>query len=58
MDAIGKDSYGGIDLFEGTEPMHSQEPQQGHADLGSPGDAGVDISSIFGNASQIWQGMK
>jgi hypothetical protein len=58
MDVIGKDSYGGIDLFEGTEPMHSQEPEEGHADLGSPGDAGVDISSIFGNASQIWQAMK
>ena len=58
MDAVGKDAYGGIDLFEGTEPMQSQEPQQGHADLGSPGDAGVDISSIFGNASQIWQAMK
>ncbi len=58
MDAIGNDAYGGIDLFEGTEPMQSQEPQQGHADLGSPGDAGVDISSIFGNASQIWQAMK
>ena len=58
MDAVGKDSYGGIDLFEGTEPMHAQEPQQGHADLGRPGDAGVDISSIFGNASQIWQAMK
>ena len=60
MDVIGKDSYGGIDLFEGTEPMHSQKPQQeqGQADLGNPSDAGVDISSIFGNASQIWQAMK
>ena len=58
MDAIGKDSYGGIDLFEGTEPMHSQEPQQGQADLGNPSDAGVDISSIFGNSSRIWEAMK
>ena len=58
MDVIGKDSYGGIDLFEGTEPMHSQEPEEGHADLGSPGDAGVDISSIFGNSSRIWEAMK
>tara|TARA_Y100000296_G_scaffold31615_1_gene36668 strand:- start:121 stop:537 length:417 start_codon:yes stop_codon:yes gene_type:complete len=58
MDAIGKDSYGGIDLFEGTEPTPGQEPQQGQTDLGSPSDAGVDISSIFGNASQIWQAMK
>ena len=58
MDAVGKDAYGGIDLFEGTEPTPGQEPQQGQTDLGSPSDAGVDISSIFGNASQIWQAMK
>ena len=61
MDAVGKDAYGGIDLFEGIEPMQGQGPQQGQegqADLGDPSDAGVDISSIFGNASQIWQAMK
>ena len=60
MDAIGKDSYGGIDLFEGTEPMQGQGPQQeqGQTDLGNPGDAGVDISSIFGNSSRIWEAMK
>ena len=46
LDAIGGDAYNGVDLFEGTEPMHAQEPQQGHADLGNPSDAGVDISSI------------
>ena len=58
MDAIGNDAYGGVNLFEGTEPLHSNEPKQGQADLGNPKDAGVDISSIFGNASQIWQAMK
>jgi len=58
MDAVGSDAYGGVNLFEGTEPLHSNEPKQGQADLGSPKDAGVDISSIFGNASQIWQAMK
>jgi len=58
MDAVGKDAYSGVNLFEGTQPLQSQEPQQGHADLGSPSDSGVDISAIFGNASQIWQAMK
>ena len=61
MDAVGKDSYAGIDLFEGTEPMHSQglqQGQEGQADLGNPSDAGVDISSIFGNSSRIWEAMK
>ena len=58
MEAVGSDAYAGVDLFEGTEPMHQSEPQQGHADLGDPRDDGVDISSIFGNASRIWQAMK
>ena len=58
MDAIGNDAYGGVDLFEGTEPLHSSDPKQGQADLGNPKDAGVDISSIFGNSSRIWEAMK
>ena len=58
MDAVGKDAYGGTDLFEGTQPMSQTEPQEGHPDLGSPQDPGVDLSSILGNASQIWQSMK
>tara|TARA_Y100000034_G_scaffold108471_1_gene138852 strand:+ start:1180 stop:1596 length:417 start_codon:yes stop_codon:yes gene_type:complete len=58
MDSIGNDAYAGVDLFEGTEPMHQSEPQQGSADLGDPRDSGVDISSIFGNSAKIWQAMK
>lgn len=58
MEAVGKDAYGGIDLFEGTQPMQQAEPQAGDADLGDPNDQGVDLSSILGNASQIWQSMK
>jgi len=58
MEAIGKDAYGGVDLFEGTQPMASAEPEPGQADLGNPADPGVDLSSIIGNASQIWQSIK
>jgi len=58
MEAVGKDAYGGIDLFEGTQPMQHAEPQAGTPDMGDPNDAGVDLSSILGNASQIWQSMK
>lgn len=61
MDAIGSDAYNGVDLFEGTTPMSPQETTQskpGSVDLGSPGDSGVDISSIVGGASQIWKAMK
>tara|TARA_Y100001937_G_scaffold23397_1_gene33378 strand:- start:302 stop:718 length:417 start_codon:yes stop_codon:yes gene_type:complete len=61
MEAIGTDAYNGVDLFEGTTPMSSQESSQaraGSVDLGSPGDSGVDISSLVGGASQIWKAMK
>ncbi len=61
MDAIGNDAYNGVDLFEGTTPMSSQESTQakaGSVDLGNSDDAGVDISSIMGGASQIWKAMK
>ena len=61
MDAIGNDAYNGVDLFEGTTPMSSQEPAEakpGSVDLGNSNDAGVDISSIMGGASQIWKAMK
>jgi len=61
MDAIGSDAYNGVDLFEGTTPMTSQEiteTKPGSVDLGNPNDAGVDISSIMGGASQIWKAMK
>ena len=61
MDAIGNDAYNGVDLFEGTTPMSSQESTEvkpGSVDLGNSNDAGVDISSIMGGASQIWKAMK
>ena len=58
LDAIGKDSYNGVDLFEGTSPEGMGAPKPGAVDLGAPTDAGVDISSIMGNASKIWQNMK
>ena len=61
MDAIGKDAYNGVNLFEGTEPMYSHEvaqPQAGAPDLGHPSDSGVDISSLVGGASAVWKAMK
>jgi len=58
MESMGKSAYNGVDLFEGTEPMSHSEPQNGHADLGSSRDSGVDISSLVGDASKIWQAIK
>ena len=61
MEAIGADAYNGVDLFENTTPMSSQDAdisKAGTADLGNPTTAGVDISSLVGGASQIWKAMK
>ena len=59
MEAIGADAYNGVNLFEGTEPMQAQaEPRAGSVDLGNPSDAGVDISSLVGGASKMWNALK
>mgnify|MGYP001444268186 CR=1 FL=1 len=60
VDSIGADAYNGVNLFEGTAPLTTQEaaPARGNVDLGSPNDAGIDISSLIGNASQIWKAIK
>ena len=62
LDSIGEGAYNGVDLFEGTEPM-KQGPAPGAAHrpnvLGDdPSDAGVDISSLMGQASKVWQAIK
>jgi len=46
LDAIGKDSYNGVDIFEGVEPTREGNQQSPLANI-SPGDAGVDISELF-----------
>ena len=58
LDAIGNEAYNGVNLFEGTEPLQNNGPTPGHVDMGNPTDAGVDISSILGNASQVWKAIK
>jgi hypothetical protein len=52
-----------VNLFENTEPLTnrvatSSGPKPGAVDLGDPDDAGVDISSLIGGASQVWKAMK
>ena len=57
LDAIGKDSFGGVDLFEGTTPMRKGGSPSAPASPSSalegvdPSDAGVDISSLLGGAN-------
>ena len=49
LDAIGKDSFNGVDIFEGVEPTREGNQQSPLANV-SPGDAGVDISELFNNS--------
>tara|TARA_Y100000310_G_scaffold315516_1_gene366152 strand:+ start:514 stop:939 length:426 start_codon:yes stop_codon:yes gene_type:complete len=60
LDAIGKDSYNGVNLFEGTSPIR-RAGNTGNSDIShsplrdvEPQDPGVDISSLMGN-SGIWK---
>ena len=55
LDAIGADSYNGVNLFEGTTPTKSapapgQSQAQGPLSGVAPNDPGVDISSLLGSA--------
>ena len=61
LDAIGKGSYGGVDLFEGTEPLRAAgTPGQQHvprSPLGdiNPRDPGIDIADLEGAFGDAWR---
>ena len=61
LDAIGKEAYGGIDLFEGTAPIaaggdpSSATPSHGPMSNIDPDDAGVDIGGIMNLAGGSWK---
>jgi len=61
LDAIGKDAYGGVNVFEGTTPAPAPVDSgatQGPLSGVDPRDPGVDISSIFsGKSSAIFSKM-
>ena len=55
MDSIGKDSYNGVNLFEGTTPAPApSNNQQGPLSGVAPNDPGVDISQFQGS-SGLWK---
>jgi len=62
LDAIGKDSYNGVDLFEGTTPVsRAGNPAEGSTPQGAlagtdPRDSGVDISAFMGNKN-VWKAL-
>jgi len=62
LDAIGNDSYGGVDLFEGTRaaaPDMSPHAQAVNplANV-DPGDAGINIDSFFAGNARRWNALK
>tara|TARA_R100000808_G_C2149201_1_gene157602 strand:+ start:44 stop:451 length:408 start_codon:yes stop_codon:yes gene_type:complete len=63
LDAIGRDSYGDVDLFEGTQPLNSAGSPTEGVSPSSPlsnfaaGDSGVDVDKIFGPLSDNWKKM-
>ena len=60
LDAIGKSSYGGVDLFEGTEPLRSAGSPSGAPSPSdplstyAPDDEGVNINGILQIANGKW----
>ena len=46
LDAIGKSSFNGVNVFEGVEPARESDQQSPLANV-APGDPGVDISGLF-----------
>jgi hypothetical protein len=62
LDAIGQNSYNGVDLFEGTTAVaqagdpNANSPAQGPLAGVRPHDPGIDISSLMGN-SRAWKAM-
>ncbi len=64
LDAIGKDAYGGVDLFEGTQALSSGgNPDSGTQAQGAlsgyaPDDAGVNIDGLLNIAGNTWKKMK
>ena len=58
MEAVGKDAYNGVNLFEGTTPAPApRESGRGALSDVDPNDPGVDISSFMGKSSLIWEKM-
>lgn len=64
LDAIGKDAYGGVDLFEGTQALNTGgNPDTGTQAQGAlsgyaPDDSGVDISGLLNLSGNTWKKLK
>lgn len=61
LDAVGRDAYRGVNVFEGTTPMTASAATSTPTTAASnplshvdPRDPGVDISQVFGGMSAKW----
>jgi hypothetical protein len=60
-DAIGKEAYGGVNVFEGTEPLSSAgNSSPSHSPLSGvdPNDSGVSIDGLIGAFGNKWNALK
>ena len=59
LDAIGKDAYGGVNVFEGNEPLPSSTAPA-HSPMANrdPSDKGVDIDGLLGAFGSKWNALK
>ena len=63
LDAIGSDAYGGVNVFEGTEPLSSGGAPGAAASSSplaniDPKDKGVDIDGLMGAFGKKWNALK
>ena len=57
---VSKDNFGGVDLFEGTQPLASGGATGGQSPMGpmaniDPNDSGIDISSLMAQNGKAWK---
>jgi len=63
LDAIGKDAYNGVDIFEDTKPIvETKKSNMGPAnpltgDGRAPDDPGVDITGILNIGGKNWKAL-
>ena len=61
LEAVGRDAYGGVDVFEGTKPLKSggspgSSPSPASPLAGrDPSDAGVDITTLMPGMADVWK---
>tara|TARA_R110000737_G_scaffold219357_2_gene235451 strand:+ start:321 stop:740 length:420 start_codon:yes stop_codon:yes gene_type:complete len=58
MDEIGRDTFGGVDLFEGTTPApaaRGASPAHGALKDRDPNDPGVNIDGLMGIMGNTWK---